>query len=196
MYACGTQGRGWSKVMKIIRFSLLLFLGALLVSGIACGEGQGAEPTPTATVEPTATTETAATVESTPTATDESCPPPSEGNANIKGVIMWNGQPWVDEFGTRAIVKLYPIDSFTESMGSLKFLEGGITDRTTADFDGSFCFHDIEPGEYYIVRDCPTGYSAASRGPYTVKDGQVYVGNWPILSVTFDPYESCEHRWD
>ena len=171
--------------MKPTKIAVTLLLGVLLVSGLACaGGGTGSEPTPTPT--PTTTV----TVEATPTVTSVACPSPSGGKGNIAGKIVWNGKPWGDEFSTRAILKLYPPDAYTNLSGVL-YLTGSSTAVTTADLDGNFCFHDLEPGTYCVQRDCPPGSSSGTLVLWliTVVEGQTY---WR----EFDPYDICTHPYD
>lgn len=167
--------------MSLISSAATVSLSILMVAGFACGGEQGAAPTPTVTAEPTATVEE--TVQATPTQTFVNCPPPSEGKGNIAGIILWNEGSWVDEFGTRAILDLYPTGSH-EDIAGLKYLEGVRAAKTTADIDGNFCFRNIEPGEYFISRGCP---NVAYLGVYinvTVTEGETY---W----LSFDPHGTC-----
>lgn len=169
--------------MKPAKIAVALLLGLLLVSGLACADGgKGSEPTPTPTLT------TTATVEATPTATSVTCQPPSEGKANIWGTLLWNGSPWGNEFGTRASLKLYTSDDFYQIAG-ISYVNGSAAASTTTDFCGHFCFHDIEPGEYYISRNCPPGcggVGGALCGPITVVEGQ-------SCYRCFDPYYTCTH---
>jgi competence protein ComEC len=45
MYACGTRGAA----MKLTKLAVVVLLGVMLISGVACDEGELAEPTPTPT---------------------------------------------------------------------------------------------------------------------------------------------------
>lgn len=173
--------------MKPTKIAVTLLLGVLIVSGLACaGGGKGSEPTPTPTPTPTAT------VEATPIATSVACPPPSEGKANIAGTLLYNGKPWGDEFGTRATIKLYTPDAYSQRSTGHSYINGSATATTTTDFCGNFCFHDIEPGYYCVNRKCPGDCPPECGGVgnvnwcFTVVEGQNYYR-------CFDPYYTCTH---
>lgn len=167
--------------MKRLKLATLALLGMLIATGFACGGGQGAESTST----PTSTAVPTATVEATPTATVSGCPLPGEGKGNIAGLLVWNGKPWENEFDTVTILKLYSLDVLVDK-GDWIDTEGNCTAAITTALDGSFCFHDIEPGEYRIHYFCPTGYnrSGCFAHPIKVTEGKTY---W--LGV--DPYDCC-----
>jgi hypothetical protein len=171
--------------MKIKSLAVFALLGVLLLLGAACGEGQGVEPTPTPTLTPTAAE---ATSTPTPTSTIDLafCPPPAAGKANIAGVLVWNGESYYETFRTRGMMELYPHGSWIEIAG-VKYDEGTIIARDSTDFDGYFCFRNLEPGEYEVQKECPAG---------TRELMNVFIG--PILAradqtkwVEMDPYDIC-----
>ena len=154
------------------------------MAGGACGGGQDADyiPFPISTAVPTVT------IEATPTATVSGCPLPAEGKGNIAGILVWNGKPWASEFGTVTNLKLYSTAILTQSEEDREFTS---TATVTTNYDGSFCFHNIEPDEYWVVCWCPPGcnQSAAPSRPVTVADGKTY---W----LGFDPYIYCSYPDD
>ena len=172
--------------MKINRLAIIVLLGAVLLAGVACGEGQGAEPTPTPTV--TLTPAAIATPTPTPTSTMDLsfCPPPAEGKANIAGRLTWNGESYYDEFRVRGVVEMLVYGDWLEIEG-VKYTEGTVLGRDSTDIDGYFCFRNVEPEEYMVRKKCPAGTKELMYvlyGPILAQAGQT---KW----VDVDPYTVC-----
>jgi hypothetical protein len=172
--------------MKTKKLAVFTLLVVVLLVGAACGGGRGVEPTPT----PTSTTEpTAAPVSTaTPTSTIDLafCPPPEEGKANIAGVLTWNGTSYYEKFRVRGVVELKVYGDWLEIAG-VKYSEGTVIARDSTDFDGYYCFRNIEPGEYMVEKSCPAGTKALMKafiGSILAKANQTY---W----VEMDPYTVC-----
>lgn len=172
--------------MKMKSLAVFALLGVVMLLGAACDGDQGAEPTPT----PTSTSEPTAAPVSTPTPTStvdlSFCPPPEEGKANIAGVLLWNGTSYYDELHVRGVLELKVYGDWLEIAG-VKKVSGSVLARDSIDFDGYYCFRNIEPGEYMVRKDCPAGtkeLTGVFRGPILAVAGKTY---W----VTFDPYSVC-----
>lgn len=173
--------------MKIRNLAVPVLLGAVLLAGAACGGGQGAEPTPTPM--PTLTP-TAAEATSTPTPTStvdlSFCPPPAEGKANIAGVLLWNDESWYQTFRTVGVLEILVYGDWLEIAG-VKYTEGTVLGRDNTDLDGYFCFRNIEPGEYMVRKQCPSGTTEMMYviyGPILAQAGQTKWAN-------VDPYDIC-----
>ena len=174
--------------MKINRLAIIVLLGAVLLADAACGGEGGAQPTPTPTPAPTMTPAAIATPTPTPTSTMDLsfCPPPAEGKANIAGVLVWNGESYYDEFRVRGVVEILVYGDWLEIAG-VKYVEGTVLARDNTDLDGYFCFRNLEPGEYMIRKECPSGTTEmlyVLYGPILAQAGQT---KW----VDVDPYNVC-----
>jgi hypothetical protein len=174
--------------MKIDKLAVLMLLGVVLLLGVACDGGQGAEPTPTPT--PTLTPTAAVIATATPTATSIStlqvCPPPGAGKANIAGQLTWNGASWYETLRTIGVLEVLVYGDWLE-MAGVKYVDGTVVARDSIDIDGYFCLRNLEPGEYMVQKKCPAGTTEL-----------LYVLYGPILAradqtcwVDVDPYDNC-----
>lgn len=124
----------------------------------------------------------------TPTATVDLsfCPTPSEGKANIAGVLTWNGESWYGTFHVGGVLNVKTYGDWLEIAG-VTYTSGTVLARDSIDLDGYYCFRNLEPGEYMVSKSCPPGSRELTNvvyGPIPAEANQTY---W----IPFDPYNVC-----